>query len=109
MGLSGPAFGQATNSSSKATVSGPSSYPVAHPPTNAVWPWEGSDLSPDPGFVSGVLPNGLRYIIRVNKLPVEAVSIRMSIDAGSRHETDDQRGYAHLLEHMAFNGSQNIP
>jgi zinc protease len=113
-----PAFAQTASpqlSSAQTSVEKPqpatgptSSFPIAHPPAGAVWPWDGSDLAPEPDMVTGVLPNGLRYAIRVNKLPLEAVSIRMSIDAGSRHETDAEQGFAHLLEHMAFNGSQNI-
>lgn len=83
--------------------------PIAATPANAVWPWDGSDLKPEAGTTFGVLPNGMRYAIRPNKLPEKQVSLRFRIDAGSRHERDDQRGFAHFIEHMAFNGSTNIP
>lgn len=83
--------------------------PVAATPPGAVWPWEGSDLKPSEDVVYGVLPNGLRYAIRPNKLPEKQVSLRFRIEAGSKYERDDQRGFAHFIEHMAFNGSTNIP
>ncbi|GIU65851.1 peptidase M16 [Candidatus Phycosocius spiralis] len=83
--------------------------PIASTPKDAVWPWDGSDLKPDPTIVYGVLPNGMRYAIRVNKLPEKQVALRLRLDAGSKYERDDQRGFAHMIEHMAFNGSTNIP
>lgn len=83
--------------------------PIAATPPGAVWPWEGSDLLPSKDVIYGVLPNGMRYAIRPNKLPEKQVSLRFRIDAGSKYERDDQRGFAHFIEHMAFNGSINIP
>lgn len=83
--------------------------PIAATPTGAVWPWEGSDLKPGEDVTYGVLPNGMRYAIRPNKLPEKQVSLRFRIEAGSKYERDDQRGFAHFIEHMAFNGSTNIP
>ncbi|WP_414931915.1 M16 family metallopeptidase [Vibrio europaeus] len=52
------------------------------------------------------LDNGLRYHL----YPTEdkEVSIRLMIHAGSIQEADDQQGYAHFVEHMAFNGSRNF-
>ncbi|MFT5471524.1 MAG: zinc protease [Verrucomicrobiales bacterium] len=44
-----------------------------------------------------------------NSEPPDRVSIRLYVDAGSIHEDDDQRGLAHFLEHMAFNGTKNFP
>jgi zinc protease len=69
------------------------------------FPHETSDLKPDPAARFGALPNGLRYVIYPNQEPKGRVSLRLLIEAGSLHETDDQRGLAHFLEHMAFNGS----
>lgn len=83
--------------------------PIAATPPGAVWPWEGSDLKPSKDVIYGVLPNGMRYAIRPNKLPEKQVSLRFRIEAGSKYERDDQRGFAHFLEHLAFNGSTNIP
>jgi zinc protease len=54
------------------------------------------------------LPNGLKYYIRVNNRPVQRVSMRLAVKAGSMMEADDQRGLAHLIEHMAFNGSTHF-
>ncbi len=69
------------------------------------FPHEGSDLKPDPALRYGTLPNGLRYVVRANQEPKNRASFRLLIEAGSLHETEDQRGLAHFLEHMAFNGS----
>ncbi len=68
-----------------------------------------SDLKPDPTATFGTLPNGLRYVIRPNHEPRNRASMRLVIDVGSLHETEDQRGLAHFLEHMAFNGSEHYP
>lgn len=66
---------------------------------------ETSDLKPEPGARFGTLPNGLRYVVMANKEPKDRTSLRLVVMAGALHETDDQRGLAHFLEHMAFNGS----
>jgi zinc protease len=62
----------------------------------------------DPSIRAGRLPNGLRYFLRQNARPAKRVSLRLAVDVGSIHEADDQRGLAHFLEHMAFNGSTNF-
>jgi zinc protease len=54
---------------------------------------------------SGVLPNGLEFLIRPNPLPANRAMFRLVVKAGSVDEADDQRGLAHVLEHMAFNGT----
>jgi zinc protease len=64
-----------------------------------------SDLTPDPALRTGTLPNGVRYALYPNKEPQGRASLRLLVQAGSLHERDDQRGLAHFLEHMAFNGS----
>ena len=53
-------------------------------------------------------PMGFRYYIRHNTRPKERAEIRFVVDAGSMLEDDDQCGLAHILEHMAFNGSTNF-
>lgn len=68
---------------------------------------EGSDLVPDPAIRYGRLDNGLRYAIRAHAEPRGRASLRLLVEAGSLHETEEQRGLAHYLEHMAFNGSTN--
>lgn len=55
------------------------------------------------------LPNGMRYWIRPNTGPKGKVSMWLRVGSGSLNEDDDQRGLAHLLEHVAFNGSTNFP
>ncbi len=75
----------------------------------ALWAFETSDVPVDPGFVFGVLDNGTRYIIRENSTPEGTALVRMQIGSGSLDETDSERGLAHFVEHMAFNGSTNIP
>ena len=72
------------------------------------WPSSRSDLHPDPSLVRGILPNGLRYVLKENREPRNRVAAYLNIQAGSLHETDEQRGYAHFLEHMLFNGSTNF-
>ena len=63
----------------------------------------------DPRVLSGQLPNGLRYAILANNTPRGAVSFRLRVGAGSIDETPAQGGYAHLVEHMMFRGSTNVP
>ena len=75
---------------------------AAAPP---VFAQETSDLKPDPAAVWGRLPNGLRYVILPNHEPRARASLRLVVGSGSLYETDAQRGLAHFLEHMAFNGS----
>ncbi len=73
------------------------------------WPHEKSDLQPDPSLVFGRLENGLRYVLKKNQEPKSRVAMYLVIQAGSLHETDEQRGYAHFLEHMLFNGTTHFP
>jgi len=73
------------------------------------FPHESTDLKPDPGIENGRLDNGLRYAVMQNATPSNTASLLMKIDTGSINEADDEKGIAHFLEHMAFNGSKNIP
>lgn len=73
------------------------------------FPHETSDLRPDPAVRYGSLPNGLRYAILANAEPRQRASLRLFVDVGSLQETESQRGVAHFLEHMAFNGSKQFP
>jgi len=68
------------------------------------------DLVPvDPLITIGTLPNGFRYYIRENHLPQARAELRLAVNAGSVLEDDDQRGLAHFVEHMAFNGTTHFP
>jgi zinc protease len=76
---------------------------------SSVWPWESSGETPDPAIRFGRLANGMRYAIKPNNKPENEVALRFRFDVGSNYEEDHQLGYAHFLEHMAFNGSTNVP
>lgn len=56
----------------------------------------------------GELENGLRYYIRENNEPRARAELRLVVNAGSVLEAGDQRGAAHLVEHMAFNGTRHF-
>lgn len=72
------------------------------------WFYKNTDIAPDPAWTFGTLPNGLRYAVRRNAVPQGQVSVRLRIDAGSLHESDEERGWAHFVEHMAFRGTKNF-
>ena len=63
----------------------------------------------DPEVRIGVLDNGMTYFIRHNEKPKGQASFYIYHDVGAVQEADDQQGLAHFLEHMAFNGSKNLP
>jgi zinc protease len=65
-------------------------------------------LPADPAVKVGTLPNGLRYYIRKNDKPEKRVELRLVVNAGSVLEENDQRGLAHFIEHMAFNGTTHF-
>lgn len=62
----------------------------------------------DKNVVIGHLDNGLTYYIRHNNYPEHVASFYIAQKVGSINENDDQRGLAHLLEHLAFNGSDHF-
>jgi zinc protease len=62
-------------------------------------------LPVDPAVRIGTLPNGLRYYVRKNGKPEKRAELRLVVNAGSILEDNDQRGLAHFVEHMAFNGT----
>lgn len=65
-------------------------------------------LPVDPAVRIGTLPNGLRYYVRRNAKPEQRAELRLVVNAGSILEDNDQRGLAHFLEHMAFNGTKSF-
>lgn len=65
-------------------------------------------LPVDPQVTIGKLDNGLTYYIRHNTEPEQRAELRLVVNAGSVLENDDQQGLAHLLEHMAFNGTAHF-
>jgi zinc protease len=66
------------------------------------------DIPVDPAVRIGKLDNGLTYYIRHNAWPEQRAEFYIAQKVGSIQENDDQRGLAHFLEHMAFNGSKHF-
>ncbi len=63
---------------------------------------------PNPEAEIGKLPNGLTYGV-MRRAGTRKVAVILRVGAGSQDETQNERGVAHFLEHMAFNGSRNFP
>ena len=63
----------------------------------------------DKAVKTGRLDNGLTYYIRHNEYPQNQVDFYIAQKVGSILEEDDQRGLAHFLEHMCFNGTEHFP
>ena len=62
----------------------------------------------DTAVIRGTLPNGLTYYVRRNAEPRARAELRLVVNAGSVLEDQEQRGLAHFLEHMAFNGTRRF-
>ncbi|MDH5036057.1 M16 family metallopeptidase, partial [Chryseobacterium cucumeris] len=69
----------------------------------------GQNIPVDPSLRIGTLSNGMKYYIKKNVLPEKKVEFRLAINAGSILEDENQRGLAHFMEHMNFNGTKNFP
>ncbi len=67
-----------------------------------------SKIPIDKNVTIGQLENGLTYYIRPNAKPENKIELRLVVNAGSILETDAQRGLAHFMEHMNFNGTKNF-
>jgi zinc protease len=87
----------ATGSAQRAVSTGAHDAPLTQP------------VPVDPRITVGTLPNGMRYYIRKNTRPAGRAELRLAVKAGSILEDDDQRGLAHFVEHMAFNGTEHFP
>ena len=85
---------------SAAAAAPPAALGLAPDPQLARW---------DPSIRFGVLANGLRYAVEKNTTPKGAVSLRLSLTVGSYDEADDELGAAHMIEHLAFDGSKSFP
>jgi zinc protease len=68
-----------------------------------------TDVTPDPAIRYGTLPNGMKYAIMRNSTPKGAASLRLQFAFGSLGEKENERGLAHFIEHMAFNGTTHVP
>jgi zinc protease len=67
------------------------------------------DVPIDPALRTGVLPNGMHYVILKNDTPKGQASLRLRVAAGSLEENNSQLGLMHFIEHMAFEGSTHVP
>ena len=72
------------------------------------WAHQSSDLPSDARIHYGALDNGVRWAWAAHPEPQERVYLRLHVNVGSLSETESERGMAHFLEHMAFNGSENF-
>ena len=75
---------------------------------NEALDWQ-APLPVDPNIRMGRLANGVSYWIRRHATPPGKVGIWLHVASGSLNEDDDQRGLAHFIEHLAFNGTANFP
>lgn len=66
------------------------------------------DLPSDPAIQTGTLANGVKWMWRQHDNPPGKMAVWIHVATGSLNETEQQRGLAHFLEHMAFNGSENF-
>ena len=69
----------------------------------------GQNLTNDPSVKTGLLKNGFRYYIKRNVEPAGRATIYLANKAGSILETEEERGIAHFIEHMNFNGTKHFP
>src|SRR6266481_247459 len=67
------------------------------------------ELPHDSRNLSGKLENGVTWIYREHNNPPGKMALMMHVRTGSLNETDSQKGLAHFIEHMAFNGSEHFP
>ncbi|WP_347301945.1 insulinase family protein [Croceibacterium sp. TMG7-5b_MA50] len=72
------------------------------------WIYRGTDIPVDPQWLMGELPNGVRYAVRENGVPPGQISIRVAVDTGSIYEKEEERGFAHLIEHLVFRQSRDF-
>ncbi len=87
--------------------------PLAAAPDIAVadtgWGFPVYDIPVDDTIRFGILDNGMKFAILKNQTPAQTASVRMGFDVGWIDERDSELGLAHFIEHMAFNGTTNVP
>ena len=94
-----------------ATAAPPVSTPTATPQPTATVAAESEADAPlafDPLVTRGTLSNGLVYYIRHNEEPRERAQLSLIVKTGSILEEEEERGLAHFVEHMAFNGTERF-
>ena len=67
------------------------------------------EFKADENLKTQVLPNGMTIAVYKNSEPPNRVSMRLLVKRGSAYELENERGLAHFLEHMAFNGTKHFP
>lgn len=100
----GAAAGLASGAWASAPASAPAGASAASPSPDRLK----APLPAHPEVVTGTLENGLTYMVKRHSNPPGKVYLNLHIASGSTNETEQQRGIAHYLEHMAFNGSANF-
>jgi zinc protease len=70
---------------------------------------EARPLPSDPRIERGSLDNGVTWMYRRHDNPPDRMAFMMHVNTGSLNETDSQRGLAHFMEHMVFNGTEHFP
>jgi len=91
----------------------PSTPPAAPSSPPAALPGGAGDLAAplplDPAIATGRFANGLTWYIRDNARPEKRAQLWLAVNAGSVLEDEDQRGLAHFVEHMCFDGTRKFP
>ena len=82
--------------------------PAATSPAVNGWGVLLTDVPPDPAIRFGTLANGMKYAVMRNATPKGAASLRLHFAFGSLAEGERERGLAHFVEHMVFNGSTRV-
>jgi zinc protease len=74
---------------------------------SAVAPDPDTELPDSPRLLTGRLDNGVRYAVMRHTAQPGQISLRLLVATGSLQEREDERGFAHFVEHMTFNGTRN--
>ncbi len=90
-----------------AAISAPA--PALQPSGTTGWGFPLYDVPADPAVRFFRLDNGLKVAVMPNATPKNTVAVRLGFDVGVIDEMASEAGLAHFLEHMAFNGSKNVP
>lgn len=69
---------------------------------------QNTDIQFDKSVKQGTLSNGMTYLVKENHEPQNRIMLRLVVKAGSVMEEEDQKGVAHFVEHLAFNGTKNF-
>jgi zinc protease len=97
LGFSAPALGQGVAAGRETSAESVAAFGLSDP------------MPVDPEVVLGYLSNGLRYYVRGNRKPSRRAELRLVVKAGSALEDEDERGLAHFVEHMLFEGTTHFP